>query len=739
MTFAAPLLLLGLLAAGIPPLLHMISSVRAKEMPFPTLRFLKRSMEKTARRRRLQHWLLMLLRSVLLALLAVALAEPISRATGGWLGSSPTAAVVVIDDSYSMGARAGDATRLSRAKTLAATLLGGDQRPAVSALLTSARPDPQARLTGDLAAVRARAARVEVSFGRPALARRVARGLELLAEEPSAAQKSLYVFTDAREDSLRELIELDALAQTDGVHLFLVDTSDGPGDNVGISRLEITGRRVVDSAIEFAVTVVNASPRAASVELRFRAAQGPGARVEALPGRTIQLRPAGTEGDERTVRFYRSFAQAGIATGEAILVHDDALPDDNVRRFSLRVGPRVRALVVRGQGSEGFDPAHAVLPALTPYRQKAVPWPVETRSVDWTVLTADDLAAIDAAYFCQVPAFTDEQARAIGEFTARGGTSMFFLGPACQAENYNRLLVEGPDVRDVGAAGGLIDRPLDVAVGQVGPRAPGRRVARVDVEHPYFEGLYESPGDYLQGVVQRYWTLEGPVDLGRRLVELADESPLVIAKPFGRGRSVTCLTTASLEWSSFPLSPIFLPMVYRAAIRARPDAHADRTYVSGDSVPIRPGQLSPTGDARPVVTVLLPAGPGDEGGFVTLPAVDPAVRFDATDRPGFYDWRVEGASAPGAEQTGRFAVNPYGPEARDTRMDPRQAVAALRRRGVKAYAGESLDEVHDQALAESRGRNWWDVIVAAAVLVLVTESVLANRAGGPAPLPRETS
>jgi hypothetical protein len=731
MTFAAPWLLLGLLAAGIPPLLHLISSVRAKEMPFPTLRFLRRSMEKTARRRRLQHWLLMLLRSVLLALLAMAVAEPISRATGGWLGSSPTATALVIDNSYSMAARAGDSTRLSRAKTLAASLLGGEQRPALSAVLTSARPDPDATLTGDLAAVRERASRVEVSYGRSALARRVARALDLLADEASAAQKSLYVFTDARENALRDVIELDALSRSNGVHLFLIDTSDGPSDNAGISRLEITGQRVVDSTIEFAATVVNASPREASVDLRFHAAQGPAGHGAPLPARTIQLRPAGTEGDRRTVRFYRSFAQPGLATGEAVIVSDDALPDDNIRRFSLRIGPRVRALVVRGQGGEGFDPAHTVIPALTPYRQKSTPWPVETRTVDWSVLSGADLAGVDAAFFCQVPAFTDQQARAIAEFTARGGTSVFFPGPACQVDNYNRLLVEGPDVEGLGTTGGLIDRPLDVAVGQVGPRAPGRRVARVDVEHPYFNRLYESHADYLQGVVQRYWTLEGPIDLGRRLVDLAGGDPLVIAKPFGQGRAVTCLTTASLEWSSFPLSPIFLPMVFRSAIQARSDAGADRTYLAGDPVPIPTDALPPAGDAKPVVTVLLPEGPRGEGGFVTLPVEGPLVRFDATDRPGFYDWRVEGASASEPAPAGRFAVNPHSPETLDAHMDLLQAVAALRRRGVKAYAGRSLEDVHDQALAEARGRNWWDVLVAAAVLVLVTESVLANRAAGP--------
>ena len=52
MTFAAPLFLLAALAAAIPIALHMIQRRKAKDLPFPTLRFLNRSAEKTRRRKR---------------------------------------------------------------------------------------------------------------------------------------------------------------------------------------------------------------------------------------------------------------------------------------------------------------------------------------------------------------------------------------------------------------------------------------------------------------------------------------------------------------------------------------------------------------------------------------------------------------------------------------------------------------------------------------------------------------
>ena len=137
LTFATPLLLLGLLASLIPLALHLLSSVRAQETYFPTLRFLQRSMEKTARRRRIQHWLLLLLRMGLLALLALSVSEPISDAVGGWFSGRRYATVIVLDNSLSMAARSEATSRFDRARTEATALLGLDNKPALAAVLTT--------------------------------------------------------------------------------------------------------------------------------------------------------------------------------------------------------------------------------------------------------------------------------------------------------------------------------------------------------------------------------------------------------------------------------------------------------------------------------------------------------------------------------------------------------------------------------------------------------------------------
>lgn len=77
LTFSDPILLAGLLAAGVPVLLHMLNRVRSPVVPFSTLRFLRITAQKTSRKRQIQQFLLLLLRMAVFALIAMAIAGPL--------------------------------------------------------------------------------------------------------------------------------------------------------------------------------------------------------------------------------------------------------------------------------------------------------------------------------------------------------------------------------------------------------------------------------------------------------------------------------------------------------------------------------------------------------------------------------------------------------------------------------------------------------------------------------------
>jgi hypothetical protein len=90
--------------ASIPILLHMFRRTPAVRMPFSLVRFLTPSLPKTTRRSTLEHWPLMLLRILAVALIALAFSRPFQRLTVTRETASGRAArvAILIDASASM-------------------------------------------------------------------------------------------------------------------------------------------------------------------------------------------------------------------------------------------------------------------------------------------------------------------------------------------------------------------------------------------------------------------------------------------------------------------------------------------------------------------------------------------------------------------------------------------------------------------------------------------------------------
>ena len=127
---------------------------------------------------------------------------------------------------------------------------------------------------------------------------------------------------------------------------------------------------------------------------------------------------------------------------------------------------------------------------------------------------------------------------------------------------------------------------------------------------PFF-GL-EVPGDV--AVTSQVVAQPDPTLAGRVIAQLTDGTPLVTRKTMGDGQVVLFHVTANAEWSTLPLSGLFVQMLERLAISTRPanpsaedlegtiwipdallDAHGTLSHV--DTLPGLPGAR--IAEARP--------------------------------------------------------------------------------------------------------------------------------------------
>ncbi|NUQ50188.1 MAG: BatA domain-containing protein, partial [Phycisphaerae bacterium] len=162
--FVNPLLLGGLGMVLLPILIHFLSRRRFRRIDWAATLFLRQAEEESRRRTRFEQWLLLALRCLAMALLALLFARPFVEPgiIATLLGGGATAErIILIDDSASLGYLDGGRRELDRLTLAADRLLGwlGQSGAArrVSIYLTSEPNQPWLRLDPRDAADLARA------------------------------------------------------------------------------------------------------------------------------------------------------------------------------------------------------------------------------------------------------------------------------------------------------------------------------------------------------------------------------------------------------------------------------------------------------------------------------------------------------------------------------------------------------------------------------------------------------
>ncbi|TWT42875.1 hypothetical protein Pla111_25130 [Botrimarina hoheduenensis] len=738
--------MLGWLAAAAAPILiHLWMRQTRRETVWAALRFLQAALERQARRLRLQHWILLAIRTLLLLCVALAAAKPFLD-RGGVLADfgAGTHHVLVFDTSLSMGLVSEQQSRLNRAQQVSERLVGqagGNDRFSILAM----SGDPRIVLTesADKAAVR--------------------RAIEGLIPTAGVAAPGKAMALVSKLLNLGS--DVDQPAQTaDGAVrvLFLTDLDEaawqGAADTAGPERealqrlAKVAELAVVDTAepalvgnasletLRYEPTLPTiAGPIAITGEARLNRASEPFATVaelvvknEVVATQAVTLR-AGTT---TPVSFSYRFIDAGD-TAVAIRLREENLLADNARWAVVPVRERVRVLCVEG----ARDAARYLQAALEPTDKTDKPIVIE-RIAD-ADLSRTDLTAFACVFCCNVAQFGEDEARRLDRFVRQGGGLVLFLGDRVQPAAYNRVLgAEGPTAPTVAtaikpifrlastsandpASSALLPVTIEPAISQ-----PSYRVDPKGYAHPLaapFRGR-ERAG-LLTTPVMRYF----PLRLGKLsptrdastssaviAMELDRGDPLIVTSDHGRGRVAVVATAASFAsidpatggpWTAWPAWPSFLPIINGLLEYSSGGASADPGLLVGDPL-IQPASQEPNATAMPPI-IETPTGEKAEA----LLTSEGGWRFTGTDEPGVY--RL--GSADAAALSHRFAVNTSAVESSLSRIDPRSLPATL-----SVLTTDDWNGAHDSTAAQTPLHR---LLLYAALTLAILETVLACQFG----------
>ena len=665
--FLYPAFLVGLLAASLPILIHLLNRRKLQRIQFPAVRFILLSQKRISRSYRLRHWLLLALRTLAVVFLVLLLANPIFQTGAGlFAGGGPVSLVVLLDNSLSM-TWSGDGNGFKQAKEAARLLIAALNDGDRAALLpTSITGRETIRLKTQKDVLLRDLDAVAIADGTANLTAALDKAYELLSEP--AGQKEIRLITDMGLTGWDQF-SIAALKRVDPsipVKLIRIGRKEQPL-NASIKAIRLSSQGVgVNIPLQIEATVANFADREIKDVLIQLSIDG---RNKEQKLATVP--PKG----ETSVNFQTRVGQAGAHTGQVSL-KKDGLAGNGIADFTLDAQDKLKILVVDGDPqtslvqSDSFFLSRALNPAGEEGSSLFLPTVILPDGLNATALDAYQVVVL-----CNVATLPDAFVANLQNFLRRGGGLLIFGGDKLQSENYNQKLAQLA--------------PAELREKKTGPEANGDKIDKFDAAHPALQ-IFSDPILLESLKSSRVWGYTRAGARGKSaLISLANGDPLLLEQRIGDGRVIFVTTTADRDWTDLPLKTVYLPLIQSLT-----------QYLAGG----KRGQLDPGIAVNSVKEIDLPPGLVGKSLRVAKPdkqetevpiagAKDRAVASIAdNDRAGIYRLSFPAGTAKDLGAPQMYAVNPPFLESRLDEIGARELQAKLAPVRAEVIPVEALKE-----------------------------------------------
>ncbi len=531
MTFLNPFVLLGLIAAGIPLLLHLLNLRKLKTIEFSTLRFVKELQKTQIRRLKLQQILLLILRTLIVVFAVLAFSRPVLKSKIPVFGSHVKSSVVVlVDNSLSMDCSDEGGNRMKQARAAAqqivSALKDGDELALICA--GDVGSDQKISFSRNTALLAERVQKLTTAPRTAEMSAMLKIASSLLADAQNV-NKEVYLISDAQRNSFNG--EADSVrSSVHGATLFVVPVGAGAkiaGQNLSVDSVRISSAIFQrDKAVDVEAIIRNCSEtdaRGVVVGLSYN-----GLRVAQ---RSVDI-PAG---QVRSMMLSAAAPGTGAVRG-LVELEGDALESDNKRAFSFIIPPAPNIALI------GDAESCTWLQSVLQLEAGRELFHVETfRPNQFSGL---NLAKYDVLLLCSALSPADN--RRLGDYAQHGGSVFLFAFDDKAELNRSTQTLGFSDVGETRVEKG---QHLEFSA--------------TDKEHPLFRGVFKNTDNARAVVESPRMDQAYPALAGQEIISMQGGAFLAESRP-GEGRALYCAVPPTTSWSNFPLTGIFPTIIFRS-------------------------------------------------------------------------------------------------------------------------------------------------------------------------------
>ena len=581
MVFLNPAVLIGLLAASIPILIHLLNLRKLKKIEFSTLTFLKELQKNKIRKVKLKQWLLLVLRVLIILFLVFAFARPTLEgvAIGGTTSAAKTTAVFILDDTFSMSVVDQNGSYFNQAKQTIKNLLKNFQEgDEIGLILKSDNLTEGVILTSNFSEFEKQIETINVSYSSGMIHNSFLKAAEIIAASQNF-NKEIYILSDFQSGRLvkDEVVSDLSLLLDKNTRIYAINYSGNNAFNLSIDKIEIsTAIFEKEKPVSFLVTITNHSEQTANntvVSLFMN--------EERASQQSISLNPS----EIKVIEIEALSKATGFIKVSAEL-EDDDIENDNRRFLSIYIPDIIPVLLSADQQNDLRFVNVALLTGNVSDNYKLDYKPanqlLSTRLDDYSVI------------FIIGESITSGFER-IKNFVEQGGGVVILPSSKINLDKFNNLL------QNIGLP------KAESHIGQPDKTDNPTLFQDTEFEHPLLKNIFEaqekkrieSPDIY-----SYYRIIIGA--LGRNIISLPDGSAFLSEIRIGKGKVLLFNSAPVLSWNSFPLKGLFPALMNKSILYLATQEQDGRDNLAGEPV-----NLNIRNARLPQLRIVLPDGRED--------------------------------------------------------------------------------------------------------------------------------